>query len=153
MSNTQMNKTNVLTSIPQISSAPHSNGKPQKKPTESLNIRDAIPHGAKNAITAKELQVLLCYKNVRQVTLEIEELRHSGIAILAVNEGSRGNNGFFYPETIEEGIRHLQTMYSRMRKMNRTCSAVRTFIEESRSCDQILVIEYIESVSDTDVLH
>lgn len=84
----------------------------------SSRIEDFIPHGAENAITAREISRLTGLSR-RRVTLAIETARKSGILIC-----SDSCNGYFLPVTRAEAQRCIRALRSRWKHQARTLAAM-----------------------------
>ena len=84
----------------------------------SSRIEDFIPHGAVNAITAREISQLTGLSR-RRVTLAIETARKSGILIC-----SDSCNGYFLPVTRAEAQRCIRALRSRWKHQARTLAAM-----------------------------
>lgn len=76
---------------------------------------DYIPHGAENAITAKELARKAGFATVRDLQSNIHDLRVNGEVICSKTDHPAG---YYIPNTIEELERFCKSMNSRSREIN-----------------------------------
>lgn len=83
-----------------------------------MYLLDFVPIGRESAITARELKTLVGAKSTREVTLEIERLRKSGVAICASCDASCP--GFYRPENAEELASYLRSLDRRIRNVMST---------------------------------
>ena len=80
-------------------------------------IVSLLSQGQDNAKTAKELQALLGYRNLRDVSKEINTLRNKGWIILSSVTGV--SKGYFLPSTYQEVKIFVRTMYSRISEIKK----------------------------------
>ena len=79
---------------------------------------DLLPIGRESAITARELKVLAGAKSTREITLEVERLRKSGIAVCASCDTARP--GFYIAESASELSDYLRSLDRRLRSVSQT---------------------------------
>lgn len=92
-------------------------------------IFDVLSEGAENAKTAKEIQKLLGYKNVRDVTSEIAQLRQKGAVIISNN--SAECSGYYLPSDDISEIKHfVRSMYSRIREIKKAVKSAELLLKD-----------------------
>lgn len=74
------------------------------------NILDFIPSGEENAVSARDLAVLL-HCHCRDITLSINYLRRKGAVICSCQRG------YFKPVESAEVSRFVRTMHSRLKQI------------------------------------
>lgn len=86
---------------------------------------DYIPHGAENAITAKELARKAGFATVRDLQSNIHDLRVNGEVICSKTDHPAG---YYIPDTKEELERFCKSMNSRSREISLAVKSAKKMI-------------------------
>ena len=91
-------------------------------------LTDFLSKGIEHTKTARELQSMIGYRSLRDVTKEINRLRNNGAVILSSNES--GNEGYYLAKRKEELANFIAMMYGRIREIHKAVAPAEQAFED-----------------------
>lgn len=102
------------------------------RPRQAVRVADVLPAGAGQAVRGQTLAALLGFRDVRQLSKQIECERRGGVPICAAVSGD--SRGYYLASSPDELQRYIRALDHRLREVRRTRDACEDTLR--RMCGQ-----------------